>query len=147
RSRGNEALISVGGKRCLSRVRSTARRVGDWCLDIPWSLVLGHWSLRLVAVLFVVQTAFAADSWPQVRGPNSSCVNESAKPPLQISPTNLVKWKVDIAWSPSSPVIWDDKIFLTTFDTGHLKTICLDRATGGTIWSGQIKPGKLETFH
>ena len=39
----------------------------------------------------------------------------SATPPVQWSETENVKWKIDIAGlGHSSPVIWDEKVFITT---------------------------------
>jgi outer membrane protein assembly factor BamB len=102
--------------------------------------------------LIVAATACAAGgstppSWPAFRGPNSSGVAEDATPPIDISPTNSVLWKVQVPWSPSSPCIWDDQVFLTTFIDGELQTRCYQRQDGKLAWSRGLKPDKLESFH
>jgi outer membrane protein assembly factor BamB len=74
-------------------------------------------------------------------------VAPKAKPPLNIGPTNNVRWCVDVAWSPSSPCVWGDHIFLTTFSDGELQTHSYSTQTGDLFWSRGIKPRKLETFH
>jgi outer membrane protein assembly factor BamB len=89
----------------------------------------------------------ATPSWPGFRGLNSSGVALDAKPPIDLSPTNSVLWKVQVPWSPSSPCIWDDQIFLTTFSEGELQTRCYRRQDGTLAWSRGLKPDKLEHFH
>jgi outer membrane protein assembly factor BamB len=109
--------------------------------------------MKLDALLSVIvaAAAFAADgatpAWPGFRGPNSSGVAAGATPPIDISPTNSVLWKVPVPWSPSSPCIWDDQIFLTTFSDNELQTRCYHRQDGALAWSRGLKPDKLETFH
>src|SRR5882724_820516 len=84
---------------------------------------------------------------PAFRGPNSSGVSADAKPPVKISPTNSVLWKIQVPWSPSSPCVCDDQLFLTTFAEHELQTRCYQRADGKLAWSRGVKPDKLETFH
>src|ERR1043165_518426 len=86
-------------------------------------------------------------NWPQFRGPNGSGVASKARPPIKIGPTNNVHWCLDIPWSPSSPCVWGDRIFLTTFVDGELQTRCYATRTGDLFWSRGIKPNKLEVFH
>jgi outer membrane protein assembly factor BamB len=109
--------------------------------------------MKLDALLSVLMAAaaLAADaatpSWPGFRGLNSSGVAAESTPPIDISPTNSVLWKVQVPWSPSSPCIWGDQIFLTTFSDGELQTRCYHRQDGTLAWSRGLKPDKLETFH
>lgn len=101
-----------------------------------------------VIVLATTFTAGAAPpAWPGFRGLNSSGVAVEATPPVTISPTNSVLWKVKVPWSPSSPCVWDDQIFLTTFSENELQTRCYHRADGALVWSRGLRPDKLETFH
>jgi len=85
--------------------------------------------------------------WPAFRGPNSSGVAANAKPPIEISPTNLVLWKIQVPWSPSSPCICEDQIFLTTFADNELQTRCYRREDGKLTWSRGVKPDKFEMYH
>jgi outer membrane protein assembly factor BamB len=93
-----------------------------------------------------VATAFASH-WPQFRGVNSAGVSPDAKPPVTFGPTENVLWKVDMPWSPSSPSVWGDRIFLTTFNDGLLETRCHDRNDGRLLWARGIKPEGIEDFH
>lgn len=91
--------------------------------------------------------AEAQDQWPQFRGPNNSGVSRSTQTPWKFGPTNGVAWKIAVPWSPSSPCVWGDRIFLTTFVDGQLETRAHDRATGRLLWAKQVRPEKLEAFH
>src|SRR5678816_1313707 len=107
--------------------------------------------LDVLFTLFLAATAFGArgatPAWPAFRGLNSSGVASEAKPPVKIGPTNSVLWKIQVPWSPSSPCIWDDQIFLTTFADNELQTRCYQRSDGKLAWSRGVKPDRLETFH
>ena len=94
-----------------------------------------------------VLAAASQDNWPEFRGANCSGVSATARPPIKISPTNGVKWKVEVPWSPSSPCVWGDRILLTTYSDGELQTRCYSTKDGALVWSKGIKPEKLETFH
>jgi len=85
--------------------------------------------------------------WPQFRGPNSAGVAAEARPPVKISPTENVLWKVEVPWSPSSPAVWGDRMFLTTFSDGELQTRAHSCADGRLLWSHGVKPDALEVFH
>lgn len=76
-------------------------------------------------VILTLLVAFAASSlltraasdhhWPQFRGPQSLGVAEDPQLPDKWSQTENVAWKTDIpglGWS--SPIVWGDKIFLTS---------------------------------
>ncbi len=100
--------------------------------------------------LFVCLAPFragAAENWPQFRGPNASGVAAEAHPPAKIGPGENVKWSVEVPWSPSSPCIWGERIFLTTFTAGQLETRCHRRADGKLLWARGIKPEGVEDFH
>lgn len=93
------------------------------------------------------EAAASSGNWPQFRGPNGSGVAIKAKPPINFGPTNNVRWCIDVAWSPSSPCVWGERIFITTFVDGELQTQCYTTRTGDLFWSHGIKPRKLEMFH
>src|SRR5438093_8195334 len=101
----------------------------------------------LIAVAAASAVRGATPAWPSFRGPNSSGVSTDAKPPVSISPTNSVLWKIQVPWSASSPCIWDDHVFLTTFVENELQTRCYQRVDGKLAWSRGLKPDKLEMYH
>src|SRR6266851_3698243 len=53
--------------------------------------------------------------WPQFRGPNGAGLADESKPPTEWGTDKNVQWKAAIpgvAWS--SPIVWGDKVFVTT---------------------------------
>ena len=72
----------------------------------------------LMPVLLIVmwgQVSEADDRWPQFRGPGSRGISDESGLPTNWSTTENVAWVADIpglGWS--SPIVWDDTVFLTT---------------------------------
>jgi outer membrane protein assembly factor BamB len=53
--------------------------------------------------------------WPQWRGPLGSGEAPKAQPPLEWSETKNVRWKVEVPGKgKSTPVVWDDLVFVTS---------------------------------
>ena len=70
-----------------------------------------------IATSFVVSLAGAASAgnWPQWRGPDGSGISTEKNLPSQWSPTKNIKWKTPIEGrGHSSPIVWENKIFVTT---------------------------------
>lgn len=105
-----------------------------------------HFYISLVLICFS-PLCLLAENWPQFRGPNASGVALGSNPPAKIGPTEGVAWSVEVPWSPSSPCIWGERIFLTTFNAEELETRCYNRADGKLLWARAIKPDGVELFH
>ncbi len=77
-------------------------------------------ALALSAVVLSAVAAGSADRpaeryWPQWRGPEATGVSRHAAPPLSWSESTNVRWKVEIPGRGSgSPVVWGDRVFVTT---------------------------------
>jgi outer membrane protein assembly factor BamB len=55
------------------------------------------------------------NSWPQWRGPLGTGVAPHAQPPVEWSETKNIRWKIALPGKGhSTPIIWEDRIFLTT---------------------------------
>lgn len=118
--------------------------------------------------ILLVTNAALGQNWPQFRGPNGTGIGTGSPPVTwNVSTGENVKWKVDVeGLAHSSPIVWGDRIYLTTavssadaepeLKTGWLggsgdpaaedaawtwKVICLNRATGKTIWSRDAHTG------
>lgn len=85
--------------------------------------------------------------WPQFRGANGAGVSADAKPPVKIGPQEKVRWSIAVPWSPSSPIVWGDRIFLTTFDAGQLQIRSYSRSDGRLQWTRGLTPETLEEHH
>jgi outer membrane protein assembly factor BamB len=128
-----------------------------------------HAALLLSSVLLGPAAVGRADEWPQFRG-NGSGVFEGSPLPTEWGPGKNVRWKTPIpgvAWS--SPVVWGDKVFVTTAVTDNQykpgppdktpppkgppgggppnqiyrwEVLCVDRESGKVIWKQQVTKGK-----
>jgi outer membrane protein assembly factor BamB len=89
-------------------------------------------------------------NWPRMRGPDGTGV----------APANVIapaKWtEKDLLWKTplkgrghSSPVIWGDRIFLTTAleDGRERQVLCADRKTGKILWEQTAWKGEPEKTH
>ena len=55
------------------------------------------------------------DDWPQFRGPNGSAVSAEKQLPDQWGADSNIAWKIQAAgYGWSCPVVWGDKVFVTT---------------------------------
>ena len=89
----------------------------------------------------------AAGSWPGFRGINRSGVGEDCTPPIKFGTNESVAWKVTVPFSPSSPCISGESVFITTFADGELQTRCYQKRDGKLLWTRGIKPAELEAYH
>ena len=64
--------------------------------------------------------------------------------PVSFGVSSNVVWRTPLPPGNSSPGIWADRIFLTSFEEGQLLTLCLDRDDGRVLWKRSLTPGKIE---
>ncbi len=103
--------------------------------------------LSIATATVITMVASASDEWPMFRGPNASGVSETAKPPVEFGPEKNVIWKAEVPWSPSSPCVWKDRLFLTTLSEGRLETRCYLTSNGNLVWTKAAPSAQLEDFH
>ncbi|HYR58495.1 MAG TPA: PQQ-binding-like beta-propeller repeat protein [Chthoniobacteraceae bacterium] len=87
-------------------------------------------------LLLLATSLFAADNWPEFRGPAGDGHSDAKGLPVTFGEGDHVKWKTAIhgkAWS--SPVIWGSQIWLTTAteDGTELSVLCVDKASGKVL--------------
>jgi outer membrane protein assembly factor BamB len=127
--------------------------------------------MKLVCVWLLAVGAAIAGDWPQFRGPSASGVGDGSKPPVHwdaTKNTNVV-WKTEIpGLSVSSPVVWGDRVFVTTAistdakqslrtglfgdtdpvidnSTHQWKVLALDKKTGKVLWEQTAHQGTPKT--
>lgn len=86
----------------------------------------------------------AAADWPWWRGPNGNGVSNDAKAVTKWSATENVLWKTKVPGKGlSSPIVVDDRVFLTSADEASKKQFVLafDRKTGKPLWTTQAHEG------
>lgn len=101
----------------------------------------------LCGVVLAIANVALAENWPQFRGPNGQGISAETNLPVKWSATENIAWRVEIpglGWS--SPIIWGDRIFLTTATEGGVgcHVMCLDRASGKVLWDKQVFQQQLK---
>lgn len=122
-------------------------------------------SITLLSTLLLLDATSFAANWPQWRGPSGQGVSEEKNLPTQWGVGKNIKWKTAIPGrSHSSPIVWGNRVFLTTAVEGDVvpgakavkhmmgdkeflhpdsigadrehsfKVISLDRETGKILW-------------
>src|SRR5712671_449421 len=86
--------------------------------------------------------------WTQFRGVNANgLAADSVKLPLQIGPEANVVWKVDLAPGHSSPIVVNDRIYLTAVRDKRLYTMALAKKNGKVLWEREAPTKQLEKIH
>ncbi|MAG57962.1 MAG: hypothetical protein CMJ83_16885 [Planctomycetes bacterium] len=120
----------------------------------------------VLAVAGCAGSVLAQDEWPTWRGPRGDGVARSGSPPTEWSEQKNIKWKVAVpGLGSSSPIVWKDRIYLTTaIDTKKTPdgkpapepgsgrrginakptaihdffVVCLDRKDGREVWRRKV---------
>src|SRR5918999_4701547 len=80
-------------------------------------------SLYVVAVVCAASTVplAARENWPQWRGPAGQGVSTETTVPTEWAPGKNIVWKTELpGGGHSSPVVWGNRIFLTTAIEGEV---------------------------
>ncbi len=86
-----------------------------------------------------------AENWPQWRGPNHNGSTQADNLPVKWSKTENVKWVTPMpGLSAATPIIWNDKIFVSSLDddTLELAALCIDRSNGQILWRKKTGSGE-----
>lgn len=94
-----------------------------------------------LALLLFAAAAVHAENWPGFRGPTRQGLSTETGLPLKWSATENVAWKTPIpgeSWS--SPIVWGDRVFVTTAteDGASCRVLALDRRTGAVLWNTEV---------
>jgi outer membrane protein assembly factor BamB len=92
----------------------------------------------------------ARDDWPWWRGPTLDNKSRDHSVPTKWSRTENVVWKAPVPGrGHSSPVLWGDRIFLTTADEAAQtqRVLAFDRKTGKALWDITVHTGGFEKKH
>src|SRR5882672_11243622 len=124
----------------------------------------------ITVVLLTLTNTLAQENWPQFRGEDSRAVATNKHLPTSWSTNQNVAWKAKVpgmGWS--SPIVWGDKIFVTSVvkdgeveppkkglyfggerptpstNTHHWMVYGFDWQTGKQIWERQVHEGSPAT--
>ena len=137
---------------------SLVMRLTTFCLFSP----------ALLTAMSGPGTALAAENWPQWRGPHLNGTCPATQLPSEWSETQNVRWKVPLpSWSAATPIIWGDRIFITspspkgdgpqartirTFggsrpaEGTELFLLCFAKADGSLLWRRQLADDNVHYY-
>jgi outer membrane protein assembly factor BamB len=95
-----------------------------------------------VTIAPVMPCPGAERNWPRFRGPSGQGVAVGAAPPIEWDNTGRnILWRTKVPGrGNSSPVVWGDRIFLTSANENgkERSVLCFDRADGRLLWTGAV---------
>ena len=109
----------------------------------------------LLSFFTVLALVLAADAqeWTRFRGPNGTGISHAKTIPAQLTDADI-NWQVELPGvGHSSPVLWGNKLFVTTCDSrsGGVRVLCYDALTGKQLWRRDFaqtpfRPHKFNNF-
>lgn len=108
--------------RCSSFLRTSGRATIGRC--------------GLVLLAFGLMAAGQAQEWTRFRGPNGSGLSDAKTVPTKWTVADF-NWRVALPGvGHSSPVVWGEKVFITSCDekAGKFYVLCLNADDGGIRW-------------
>ena len=92
----------------------------------------------LLSLSVLSSSAGDAPAWGGFRGNNGTGVAEDSALPESFDPEVNLLWKIDARPGYSSPIVNEDRVFLTAAKGEKLSMHCLSLGTGEEIWSLEI---------
>jgi outer membrane protein assembly factor BamB len=71
-------------------------------------------------VLTAAAATVSAENWPQWRGPGSQGISTEQQLPTEWAPGKNIAWKTALPAGHSSPIVWGDRIFVTSAVEGEV---------------------------
>ncbi len=83
-----------------------------------------------------------ASNWPAWRGPNRDGISREKNLPAEFGPNKNVAWKTALpGQAGATPVLWGDRIFLSSFDGEDLVLMALNTDNGEQVWKRVVGRG------
>jgi outer membrane protein assembly factor BamB len=100
------------------------------------------------SVAMVGVSAEAASFWPRWRGPSGQGLAADSGYPDRWSSTENVLWRANVPGrGHSSPIVWRDRIFLTTARDGRGSMLAFSRTDGKLLWETLNPDTTPESLH
>jgi outer membrane protein assembly factor BamB len=107
-------------------------------------------AVQQAAVHMIAVEGEGAKYWPRWRGPSGQGLVTGSGYADRWSPTENVLWKQSVPGSGnSSPIVWGDRIFVTTARDGgrRLSLLAYSRSDGSLLWEVDAPTGRSESVH
>ncbi len=101
-------------------------------------------SLLSCCLALAVLGSASAENWPQWRGPNNDGICRETGVPTEWSSSTNIAWKLPLpGMGGSTPVIWGERIFLTSEDRDNLVLLCVS-TSGKELWKAGLGKGDVK---
>lgn len=101
-------------------------------------------SLSLLGSTALLSNAFA-ENWPQWRGPKNDGVSSEKNIATEWSPEKNVLWRSELpGQAGATPVVWNDRIFLTSSEGDDLVLIAISTKDGSKLWKQKVGSGNQD---
>ena len=95
----------------------------------------------LALALMTAATAVQAENWPSWRGPTSNGISNEKNVPAKWGRDENVAWRLALPGDAgATPVVWGNRLFLTSEDGGNLVLLCANTA-GKELWRRKVGSG------
>lgn len=95
----------------------------------------------VITILLLTHTVTADDSrvvqWPQFRGPHGHAIAGAQDIPVNFDSASTL-WEKQVPAGSSSPIIWNNKLFLTGHKGNRLLVLCYHKDTGKELWRDEV---------
>jgi outer membrane protein assembly factor BamB len=110
-------------------------------------LLLMKFRIFALIALLALQGKTFAENWANWRGPFHNGSTTEKNLPESFSKTENVIWSMPMpGLSGATPIIWEDKVFISTADAQkNLLLMCLDRKNGKVLWQQTVGVGDRGT--
>ncbi len=99
-----------------------------------------------IFVFLSLTTPVLAENWPHWRGPRFDGTSEATGLPTQWDQKKNVHWRLPLPGdSAATPIVWGDRIFLTSTvkDSSDLLVMAVD-STGEIVWKHSVSQGAFD---
>ena len=97
----------------------------------------------ILSLLFLSVPVNAEQPWPRFLGPQGRATSADSQLPLSWSDNENVKWRSPIGPGSSSPIVWSNRVFVTSYSGDGDRVIrslhCIDRKTGKSLWTAEVE--------
>ena len=95
----------------------------------------------VVILALVCLPSLQAENWPQWRGPSGNGISTQRDVPMEWGKDDNIAWRLELPGpAGATPVIWEDRIFVSTVDDGNLALMCVS-TQGKPLWKKVVAKG------
>src|SRR5215207_10150187 len=104
---------------------------------------------KLLAFVCTIMVASAGaargGNWPQWRGPHLNGTSDERNLPVKWTAEENVAWKLPLpGLSGSTPIVWNERVFLNVAEGDDLFLWCVDRRQGKPLWKQRFGGGNVK---